>query len=148
MPVLRDRRTAAGDQRPAAGAPTTGRLSRRRPAASPPVSDFIAECWNKLRTHSPATVGVFVPPAELDAALIRHGQLDRVAAYAAPASTTQAASSGGISTTTGVILAVVVAMLAIAAWRLPRQRSRPRSATSRSNAFCSLHPEDARCTAG
>jgi len=94
------------------------------------------------------TVGVFVPPAELDAALIRHGQLDRVAAYAAPASTTKAASSGGISTTTWVILAVVVAMLAVVAWLLLRQRSRSRFATSRSTAFCSLHPEDARCAAG
>jgi hypothetical protein len=94
------------------------------------------------------TVGAFVPPAELDAALVRHGQLDRVAAYAAPASTTQAVSAGGISTTTWVVLAVIVAMLAIAAWLLLRQRSRPGSATSRSAAFCSIHPEDVRCAAG
>ena len=78
------------------------------------------------------TVGAFAPPAELDAALVRHGQLDRVAAYAAPASTTQTAASGGLSTTTWVILAVVVAMLAIAAWLLLRQRSRPSTAASRS----------------
>jgi hypothetical protein len=93
------------------------------------------------------TVGAFVPPAELDAALVRHGQLDRVAAFAAPAPSTQTAASGGASTTTWVIIAVVVAMLAIAAWLLLRQRSRPRSATSRSSSFCSLHPEDVRCTA-
>jgi hypothetical protein len=94
------------------------------------------------------TVGAFVPPAELGAALVRHGQLDRVAAYAAPASTTQAASSGGISTTTWVILAVVVAMLAIAAWLLLRRRGRPATVASRSAEFCSLHPGDARCTGG
>jgi hypothetical protein len=94
------------------------------------------------------TVGTFVPPAQLDAALVRHGQLDRVASYAAPASTTQTAASGGVSTTTWVIIAVVVAMLAIAGWLLLRQRGRPRDSASRSAAFCSLHPEDARCPAG
>jgi hypothetical protein len=95
-----------------------------------------------------ATVGAYVPPAELAAALVRHNQLDRVAALAAPAATTQTAASSGLSTTTWVIIAVVVAMLAIAAWLLLRQRSRPGSATSRSAAFCSLHPDDSRCVAG
>ena len=90
-----------------------------------------------------------MPPAELERGSwsdIR--QLDRMAAYAAPASTAQTASSGGVSTTTWVILAVVVAMLAIGAWLLLRQRNRPETAASRGAAFCSLHPDDARCTAG
>jgi hypothetical protein len=95
-----------------------------------------------------ATVGAFVPPAELAAALVRHNALDRVAAYAAPASTTQTVASSGLSTTSWVIIAVVVAMLAIVAWLLLRQRSRPGSAASRSAAFCSLHPDDVRCAAG
>ena len=95
-----------------------------------------------------ATIGAFAPPAELNAALVRHGQLDRVAAYAAPASTTQTAATGGLSTTTWVIIAVIVAMLAIGAWVLLRQRSRPGRAAAQSSAFCSLHPEDVRCTAG
>lgn len=95
-----------------------------------------------------ATIGAFVPPAELEAAIVRHNQLDRVAAYAAPASTTQTAATGGLSTTTWVIIAVVVAMLAIAGWLLLRLRSRPGTAASRSSSFCSLHPEDVRCTAG
>jgi hypothetical protein len=95
-----------------------------------------------------ATIGAITPPADLAAAVVRHNQLDRVAAFAAPASTIQTAASGGLSTTTWVVIGVVVAMLAIAAWLLLRQRSRSGTATSRSAAYCSLHPEDVRCTAG
>jgi hypothetical protein len=95
-----------------------------------------------------ATLGTVAAPADLAAALVRHNQLDRVAAYAAPASTVQAASSGGVSTTAWVIIAVVVAMLAIVGWLFLRRRSRPGTAASQSTQFCSLHPEDMRCSAG
>jgi hypothetical protein len=94
------------------------------------------------------TVATSVPAPQLIAAEVRHAQIDRTAAYLVPTTAVQAASSGGISTTTWVILAVVVAMLAIAAWLLVRLRNRRGTAASRSAAFCSLHPDDVGCTAG
>jgi hypothetical protein len=93
------------------------------------------------------TLGTVVPAGDLAAAVIKHDQLDRLAAFAAPASTTETAASGGLSTTTWVIIAVVVALLAIAAWLLLRQRSWA-TAASRSERFCSLHPDDVKCAAG
>jgi hypothetical protein len=89
-----------------------------------------------------------VPPAQLQAATVKHAQVDLVAAYGRPTGAAPADSSGGVSTTTWVIIAVVAAMLAIGAWLLLRQRSRSGTVASRSAAFCSLHPDDARCAAG
>jgi hypothetical protein len=97
---------------------------------------------------SGTTAGDQVPPAQLQAASVKHDQIDRIAAYGQPTADAPADSSGGISTTTWVIIAVVVAMLAIGAWVLLRQRSRPGRAAAQSPAFCSLHPEDVRCAAG
>jgi LPXTG-motif cell wall-anchored protein len=93
--------------------------------------------------------GVTVTPltqAQAGVALLKHGQLDRVHAAVAPATTVQVASTGGTSTTTWVILAVALAALAIGVWFLVRRRRMSRFAAP-ADSFCSLHPQDARCPA-
>ena len=85
-------------------------------------------------------------PAQAQIALVKHAQLDRVQAATAPAGTVQSASAGGTSTTTWIVIAVLLAALLIGVWAFLRRRSGPEVATS-DGAFCSLHPEDAKCGA-
>ena len=88
------------------------------------------------------------PPTQAQAqiALVKHGQLDRTHAAAAPAPTVQLAATGGTSTTTWIVIAVLLAALLIGGWAFLRRRSGPEVATS-DGAFCTLHPEDVKCGA-
>jgi LPXTG-motif cell wall-anchored protein len=85
-------------------------------------------------------------PAQAQIALVKHGQLDRAQAATAPAGTVQLASTGGTSATTWIVIAILLAALLIGVWAFLRRRSGPEVATSE-GAFCSLHPEDAKCGA-
>lgn len=84
--------------------------------------------------------------AQAQSALLKHGELDRVHAAVAPAATVDTASIGSTATTMWIVVAVLLAALTISVWALARRRRTARlAATGRS--FCTLHPEDVKCSA-
>jgi LPXTG-motif cell wall-anchored protein len=84
--------------------------------------------------------------AQVQTAMFRHGALDRMHAAVAPVATVPVAASTGTSVTTWIIIAAVLGALAIGVWAFVRRRRGARLAVPGS-AFCSLNPEDARCSA-
>ena len=84
--------------------------------------------------------------SQAQVALLKHGQLDRADAAVAPATTVELASTDGTSTTTWIVIAVALAALLVGVWAFLRRRSGPEVAPS-DGAFCTLHPEDAKCAA-
>ena len=94
---------------------------------------------------SGTAVTAHVPPGAAGAAAVRHAALDAATKIGA-ASPARPVSQGGAGTALWILLGVALAV-ALVAWAIGRMSGRTARAASPSTAFCSLHPEDARCVA-
>lgn len=111
------------------------------------LATSLDESWATRPLGTGATSsGAATAPTQAQAltALVKHVQLDGVHAAAVPAAAATAPTS--VSTWVWVALAVALAALAIGVWALAVRRRSPRPTTS-ADAFCTLHPQDARCPA-